>query len=353
MNLENKKAFKKYDKGQVLESIKLLSKQCRQAQREADKITLPAAYKQVKNIVICGMGGSSLASHLIGQLFAERLSVPFEIINDYQLPKYVDHDSLVFGISYSGQTEETIEAIKQAQTMKARILVITTGGQLAVLAKKFFWPSYVYKPVFNPSAQPRLGLGYSLISQIQILRNLNLLNISETELEKALKFLETSGDEFKETKKNNLAKRTAYKFLSKIPVIFSGNYFLGNAHIISNQINENAKNFACYFALPELNHHLLEGLRHPSLHSDFVFFLLKSRLDRPVIKKRFSVTEKILNKMKLPVFSINIKGENYLSQGLWLLVFGGFLSFYLAMLNKEDPSLIPWVNFFKKKLAVN
>lgn len=350
-NLENKKIFKQYDKGKVLTSIKLLPEQCRQAQREAAKIRLPAAYKKVKNIVVCGMGGSALASHLIRQLFAERLKVPLEIINDYHLPKYAGKDSLVFGISYSGQTEETITAIGQAKQKGARIFVITSGGKMAAMADQFSWPCYVFKPFFNPSAQPRLGLGYSLISQIQILRKLNLLDITEIELEKALTFLEKSSSEFKETKKHNPAKRMAYRFHKKNPVIFAGNFLLGNAHIISNQINENAKNFACYFALPELNHHLLEGLKHPSLRSNFIFFLLKSRLDRPVIQKRFFVTENILNKMKLPVISLDIKGNSFLGQSLWLLAFGGFLSYYLAMLNRENPSLIPWVDFFKKKLA--
>lgn len=349
-NLENKKLFQKYDPGQALISIKRLAWQCRQAQKESRRLKFPTRYQRKENIIVCGMGGSALGSDIIRTALADRLKVPFHIINDYQLPAFVDRRSLVMIISYSGTTEETITAGQAAINRGLPVIIITSGGRLAQQAKKYHLPAYIFKPSFNPSGQPRLGLGYSVISQIQILRRLNLINLSENELEKAISFLEKSTKKFEETIKDNPAKEIAYKLYGRIPVIFSSLPTLGNAHAFTNQINENAKNFACYYPLPELNHHLLEGITHPSSINNFSYLLLNSELDSPAIKTRFLVTKKVLDKKKFKSITLKLAGPDRLSQALWILSFGSFVSYYLALLNQENPAKIPWVNFFKKEL---
>ncbi|MFA5070284.1 MAG: bifunctional phosphoglucose/phosphomannose isomerase [Patescibacteria group bacterium] len=349
--LENKNIFQKYDSGKVLSSLEQLPKQCRQAQKETKNLKFPAEYRRVRNILVCGMGGSGLGSDLIRNVFASRLRVPLNINADYDLPDYVDKDSLVVASSYSGNTEETLVACRAALKRGSKLLVISAGGKLAGFARHRRLPAYIFTPNFNPSGQPRLGLGYSVISQTEIFRKLNILRISEKEIESAIGFLESSINDFSIAARNNPAKQIAYRFFRKVPVIFSGNSLLGSAHVLANQINENAKNYVSFYALPELNHHLLEGLTHPTVLRQFTFLLLESNLDSPAVKKRFSVTRKILAKKKLEATTLVAKGRDRFSQALWLMLFGGFASFYLAMLNQENPSLIPWVDFLKRELA--
>lgn len=351
--LNNKKIFEKYDTGQVLVSVKNLGKQCLQAQKETKKIKLPKSYKLARQIVIGGMGGSNIGGDLIRSTFLDDLKIPLQIVADYKLPKFVNKDCLVIASSYSGETEEAVSLFQEARKRKCYLFIITSGGKLTGLAKRYKIPAYIFKPFFNPSGQPRLGLGYLVMSQLLIFKKLNFINISDEGINEAVKFLEKSSKGFYENikRRNNLAKKIAFQFYNKIPIIFAGNYLLGNAHIFSNQINENAKNFACYFALPELNHHLLESLMHPLFLHRFSFLLLESNLDLPQIKKRSRVTKKILQIKKLEVNSIKVSGPDRLSQSFWLLSFGGFVSFYLALLNKENPVLIPWVDFLKKELT--
>ena len=351
INLENKKLFQKYDPDQALISIKRLARQCRQAQKETKELKLPRLSQKIENIIVCGMGGSALGSDIIRTALRDYLKVPFHIINDYHLPAFVNRRSLGLVISYSGSTEETTAAGQAAVRKGLPVIIITSGGKLAQLLKSHHLPGYLFKPWHNPSGQPRLGLGYSLVSQIQILRRLNLLDLSENKLEEALKFLEKSTKKFEETVKDNPAKEIANELFGRIPVVFSSLYTSGNAHAFTNQIHENAKNFACYFTLPELNHHLLEGITHPAAINYFTYLLLESSLDSPAIKNRFSVTKKVLEKKRFKTIIIKVLGPDWLSQAFWTLSFGSFVSFYLALLNQENPASIPWVNFFKKELA--
>lgn len=136
-----------------------------------------------------------------------------------------------------------------------------------------------------------------------------------------------------------------------MPVLLSSNDFLGNLHVLANQLQENAKNFAAYYALPEMNHHLIEGLSHPDLLKKFLFIFLPSNLLPSRLKKRFKITKNILGKKNLKSINVDLKGKDFLSQSFYLLTLGSFVSFYLAVLNQKDPQKIPLVDYFKKQLS--
>ena len=138
--------------------------------------------------------------------------------------------------------------------------------------------------------------------------------------------------------------------MEKVPVIVASEHLCGNAHIFRNQTNENAKNFASSSLIPELNHHLMEGLVHPEARI-LKFVFLKSSLYSEVIKKRFDLTEDVVRQNKNDVVSIEAEGSSKLEQMLYVLAFGGYLTFYLAILYGQDPSLIPWVDYFKEQLS--
>jgi len=336
--------IRKLDKGNILGSINALPLQCQEAWKAVKRIKLPSSYKKIDNIIACGMGGSSLGTDFLRYVFYTGIKRPLTIVNDYKLPEYFSSRSLVFISSYSGNTEESLSCLREVLKRKSKIVIITSDGQLAKLAKSKKIPVYIFDPIFNPSSQPRMGLGYSIMAQLAIFKNLNLVEVKEKMIKKAL----TGLDRDKSIEKK--AQKLAIKLYKKIPLIVAAEFLSGNAHILANQINENAKTFSTYFLLPEMNHHLVEGLSFPKVNKDLIFLFLESDNYSPVIKKRITITKQILNKKRISYLSCITRSKGKLSESFEILLVGSYLSFYLSLLNNIDPSKIPTVDYLKKSL---
>lgn len=346
IDLDDKAAIAKIDKKNVYASVGQLAKQLRQAWKEGQQISFSKEYENAKNIVLCGMGGSAYAAYFIKSLFGNFLPVPFELVNSDTLPAYVNENTLVMLSSYSGSTEETISCARQALAKKAKITAVASkGSKLAEFITGNNYPSYLFNPKFNPAGQPRLGQGYMIAGHIKILTNIGFIALSNSEAIKAIDFLEKN-DKLIES----IAKKTSGQFVEKIPVIVSSGHLMGNAHTLRNQFNETAKNFSAYSLIPELNHHLMEGLLHPK-ERILKFLFLQSSLYKPVIQKRVALTREVIAKNNINTVEVNILGDTEFEQALYALSFGGYLTFYLAIIYNQDPSVIPWVDYFKDKLS--
>lgn len=330
----------------MLSSIEVLNKQCLDAWQAMKKIKLPNKYKKINKIVLFGMGGSLLGIDVIRHLFNDKLKKPVFIVNDYQMPAYLDKNTLAILSSYSGNTEETVAAAKNILSKTKKIFVITTGKFLAEFAKKNKLPIYLINPQHNPCNQPRMAVGYSIISQLSLFNKLGLIKINERQIFKLVTFLTTNKNRLK-----NIAKQQAKKIKNKIIIYIASEFLLGNAHIISNQTNENGKNFAAFFAIPELNHHLMEGIGNPvSNKSNLLFLFLNSPLYFIRNQKRYQITKKVINKNHIQWLEFVPQAQNKFLQSFEVLQWGSYLSFYLALSNKIDPSPIPWVDYFKHEL---
>ena len=347
INLDDINAIKKLDKSNMLSSIMAIPDQCQQAWKETKVLDFPADYSQVKNIVVSGMGGSALGAQIIKSLFSREMLIPLEIVNDYHLPVYVDENTLVILSSYSGSTEETLATAYEALEKKAKITGITTGGKLGEFLKQHDLPRYIFDPKFNPCGQPRMGLGYSIIGQIGLLARLGILKIEENEFFQCLEFLKVN-----KSKLERETKETVKKCLNKEILVVGAEHLSGNTHILANQINENSKTISFYFLLPELNHYLMEGLKNPSL-KNLIFLFLVSNLYNGKIKIRLSLTEEVISKNNISFLEFKPKGETRLIQVLETLLFGSYFSFYLSIAHSQDPTPIPWVDYFKEKLAAH
>lgn len=343
------------DKKNALDSISQLPLQCKQAWQESSQINIPKEYKNVSNIVVSGMGGSTYGVRIVKSLYdgAEITSVPIELTNNYWLPGYVNSDTLVILSSYSGNTEETITTAIEAKRKGAKIIGITSGGNLAGILTENNYPAYIFKPKYNPSAQPRIGVGYMVMGLIGILAKLGKIPVASPEPEKITAFLAEKSNvlEANSPVSANPAKQTAVKLKDKIPVIIVADFLEGAAYAIRNPFHETAKQFALHFAIPELNHHLLEGLSFPEGLNKFLgFIFIESDIYNGRNRTRMDLTREIVKKSKFDSEIVTLKGYSALTQVFELIQWGAWVTFYLAMLHDIDPSEIPWVDYFKNQL---
>lgn len=343
----------KLDQHHVYESILGLPNQIEQAWIEASNQTIHTKCSLAKNIVLAGMGGSALPGRIIRSLDQYILNLPMEIVTNYRLPSYVDKNSLVILSSYSGDTEEVLSCAQDALARNAKIFVITTGGELLKFAKDNNLDFYQITPKFNPSNQPRLGLGYSTTAVFAILARCGFINFKDEDSQRIRSLLDKLTDSFKKEipLSQNPAKTLADKLRNQAIIFISANHLTGTIHAIKNMINENSKVFSDSFDLPELNHHFLEGLSFPKGLRDFTHFVLFNSNQYPkVIQTRLLVTRQILDKHGFRTTVIKPETEHPTLQVFETLYFGAFLSFYLAMSYHIDPGPIPSVDYLKKQL---
>ena len=351
--LDNISQIKNLDKGQMLASIEALADQCHEAWKDLTGVSVPRAYSQVKNIVVAGMGGSALGAHIVKALYTGGMKISLEIVDDYHLPAYVNKDTLVVLSSYSGSTEETLSCLAEAKKVGAKILVMTAGKDLAKFKKDKKLPGYLFAPHFNPCNSPRMGLGYSLFGLLILFGKIGFIKFGEFEAQKAIKVIEKYNRALGVYKKmtENRAKQLAEKMQNKIPFYFSSSHLAGNIHTAANQLNENAKVFAAWALLPEINHHLMEGLLFPSaIKKDLVLVFFESVVDESKIRKRFILTREVAKKRGVEAISYMLQEKTQLGQSFELLVLGSYASFYLAMIYGIDPTPIPMVDWFKKNM---
>ncbi len=352
--LDNQSEIEKKDSGKILASIRLLPDQMEQAWEEIKNYNIPKSFGNIQNVVVAGMGGSSLGGRIVDSLIEDRVRVPIEVFTQYSLPNYVNSDTLVLVTTYSGNTEEALSMAKQAHAKRAKVFGITTGGKLESLLSSEGDPLYIFNPKANPSGQPRMGLGYTIAATLAVLSKCGLIQIVDDD------FYELVVDVRKFVKEydldiptnNNLAKALAEKLHTKAIVLISSSHLIGVSHAFKNQLNENSKNFAVGFDLPELNHHLLEGLKYPiKLHGSLHFLFIESDLYQDRIRKRYKLTADIVERNGHETSVFRPRSEKKLTQIFEVLTMGSFTSFYLALLNNVNPNEIPFVDYFKEQLA--
>lgn len=337
----------------MLGSIEAFGCQLQEVYDIAAKLKLPVNYRNPARVVVVGMGGSALGAHVIKSVFGKDLKVPFEIVNDYHVPAYADARTLVVCSSYSGTTEEVLTAAAEAKKKKALVLVICAGGALALWAKKNKVPALIFTTNNNPCGSPRMGLGYSVLGQIALLQKAGLVKFSPSDFKKVLatvrkyqKIFGISGPLEK-----NPARELAQSLLDKSVICVASGHLAGNAHVCVNQLNENAKRFGAYFLIPELNHHLLEGMLFPrSNPKNLAFLFLESKLYDARAQKRYAITKEVLNKNHIAHFSYTCGARTMLEQAFEAIIFSSYFSYYSALGEDIDPTAIPFVDFFKAQL---
>lgn len=356
LNLDDQKLYKKLDAGKAAKSITMLPAQMKQVLDQAHLVKVPREYSRITQAVVNGMGGSNIGIGLVRSALSDRLKLPITITPGYQMPASVDKNTLYLISSYSGNTEEPLSVYREVKRRGAKILAICKAGdsRLARLMMKDNIPGYMFKPEFNPSGQPRLGLGYLVLGAAMLLAKAGLFSIKESELQDIIAKLELFDQKLRplEPIKINQAKQIAVKLYGKTPVIIGAEFLAGNLNILRNQFNETSKNFAGYLELPDLNHFALESLANPkSNKNNLIFLFIGSSLYHARVQKRADLTKQVIKKNKIKFIEHKLRGASKLEQALEMMQFGAWASYYLAMLNNVNPAKIPWVGWFKKELG--
>lgn len=352
--LDNLFQIKKLDKQNMLGSLQAFGKQAEQVWRQAKELKIPSDYKKINKIAVLGMGGSAIGADVIRSVFSAELKVPVLIVNDYNLPAWVDNQTLAIASSYSGNTEEVESALKQAKERQAKLIIISAGGNLQTFAKKNKIPALIFTTENNPCNSPRMGLGYSIIGQLAIFFKLGFLQAGEREIKAIIKTIQKYEERFgvKSLIKDNFAKQLARQLSDRSIWYVASEHLLGNAHVAANQMNENGKRFGGYFALPELNHHLLEGMLNPkSNQNTLLFVLLESKLYYSRNQKRYGITKKVLEKNNIQNTSYVCQEKTKIDQMCEVLVLSGYVSYYAALAAGIDPTPIPFVDYFKHEMS--
>lgn len=311
---------------------------------------LPPHYRNVEKVIILGMGGSAIGGDLVAALVRYECPVPVYVCRDYRIPRWVGPDTLAIGSSYSGNTEETLSAFRDALSAGAKGVAVTTGGKLGKLAQDEGLPLWV----INYSGQPRAVLGYSFLYLLRLLEKAELVGDKTSELEKALRLIEGLQEQIGPSVpvKDNPAKGMAAEIHGHIPVVYGAGYLAPVARRWKGQFNENAKDWGFFEELPELNHNAVMGYPNPpALKEKLMVILLASSLEHERHGHRFVITREILEREGVPYRWLEPPGQVPLEQVLWSIHFGDFVSYYLALLNGADPTPVDVISYLKKRLA--
>ncbi len=350
INLDDMKLYPRVDPEGMLARIKELPMQCRQAWQAVMKMALPADYRNVNRVVVLGMGGSAIGGDLVRTLVTAEAKIPIIVHRDYGLPAYVDDKTLLIASSYGGNTEETLSGFEAALKTGAKKLAITSGGKLAKLAETHHVP--VFKIEYK--AQPRAALGFSFIPTLGILQKLGFISDKSADVAEAVEVLEKLSARLDEKSplKSNPAKQLAQKLHGRLPVIYGAGITAEVARRWKGQFNENSKTWAFYEVFPELNHNATVGFPLPKeVASKIRVVLLRSPTFDLRIQLRYVVTCELLEKAGVAFDFVDAEGKSPLAQMVSLISFGDYVSYYLAILNKVDPTPVEAIDYFKKRLA--
>ncbi|MDD5383060.1 MAG: bifunctional phosphoglucose/phosphomannose isomerase [Candidatus Margulisbacteria bacterium] len=306
---------------------------------------------KLRQIVVAGMGGSAIAGNIIADAISARSRLPIHVSRHYHLPAFVDAETLFFALSYSGNTEETISAVKEAGKRGAKIICVTSGGKLRELAENNNYPYFLIPTGY----QPRAALPYLLIPIIKVLEEKGLAAGLREEVNEAVALLKKLEIDYAVDKqlRNNPVKQLAKKLIGKTPVIFASSGTTEAAGLrLKTQFNENSKVTALFNVFPELDHNEIVNLSVLKREEhNFALVILRDDGDAERIKKRIEITKSLLVKQLGGANEIAAQGKSVLARILSLIYFGDFLSVYLAVARGLDPTPVEIIARLKKELA--
>lgn len=295
-----------------------------------------------KNVIICGIGGSALPYDILSAVV--KPIVPIYIHRDYNLPEFADSTSLIICISYSGNTEEGVSSLQEAVNKNLKTIAIATGGKFEEISKTNKVP-FVKIP---SGIQPRSATGYLFGALVKVLVNSAIIKDISYDILNAVQDLKETNAELEKE-----GKKIAKKLAKKIPIVYSSDKFNVLAHILKIKFNENSKIPAFWNVFPELNHNEMVGYTGIKKlgAKNFAVVMLRDQSDHQRTQKRMKLTANLIKKQGVKVETIDIKEGSMLFKVFSTLLLGDWISYFVAIDQKIDPSPVNAVEDFKKQMA--
>jgi len=351
VNLDDSTTWSALDSQGMLAMAEDFPGQCREGLRIGEQSQLDESYARVPNaIVLVGMGGSAIGGDLFARIYEEVLPVPVQVVRDYALPSFVDEGTLVITCSYSGNTEEVLEAYDQAVARGCRVLSVTSGGQLEQRSLRTS-AAVIKVPGGRP---PRAAIGFMLMPLLMLAPRLGFVPDNAGDREETLGLLDQQAEAFHRSTPTpeNPAKQVAHALHGRFPLIYATSPTMAPvAFRWRTQLNENAKVLAISHELPELNHNEVVGweLGLGTVQQPAVFFLQRPD-DYERIKARVDITKQLIGN-RAPVHIESGLGRSLMAQVVTAMYLGDIASIYLAFLNGVDPYVISSIDLLKQRLA--
>ena len=350
VDLDRPEAYAAVDVADMLAHLEGLPTQLEAAWRLASGFEGSAAQRGLDSIVVAGMGGSAIGADLVRGLCADQLRVPFVVWRDYALPAFVGPRTLVIASSNSGGTEETLSAAERALGAGAPVVGLTTGGRLA--GQLVEAGQSVLR--FDYQGQPRAAVGYSLLLVLGVLSRLGYLPEQAAAVEAGIAAIREAASRFGPTvpQASNDAKKLAVALHDRATVIYGAGFLAPVARRWKGQWNENAKRWAFFEELPELNHNAVVGYEFPVGAPELLHVvLLSSELLPSRIGLRCTTTAELLDRQGLAHTTVETWGDGPLAHLLSAVAYGDWTSYYLALLDSVDPTSIAAIDYLKARLA--
>ncbi len=361
-SLDDPHLIARLDAGGMAAQISGFPNACAAAWRQAQTVALPPSYRDVRSVVILGMGGSAISGDLARTLAPDTAALPIEVVRDYGLPGYVGAGTLAIAVSYSGNTEETLAAFDAARRKGACLIVIASGGALAARARSASAhdeggvsdeggiPMYA----IQAGAQPRAALPHLYMPVLHALATLGIIRCPAAEVHDAVRFLVEQARIYAVSvpERANPAKRLARALQGRIVSVYGAGFLSEVARRWKTQINENSKQWAEFERLPEANHNAVVGYLHPAANTQVLRVAhLASRLYPERTRRRFQITRELLEAARIATETVDAPGPTPLAQQLAAILLGDYASYYLALLNGVDPTPVAPIDHLKAQLA--
>jgi len=350
MVLDDLSYIESIDRSNMRDILKGFSEQCARAIEMGKKMDIPSSITKggINKVVVCGLGGSAIGGDILRTLFFDR-KILIEVSRDYYLPSFVDRQTLIFAVSYSGNTEETISSFKQALSAGYPIVSMGSGGELQKLSRESRVP-FIQVPSGMP---PRCAIGFLSIPAVILLERItgeylfNYQELIEVISDMCKKYLPEEGIN------NNLAKSIALRVKGKVPLIYGVNRLTDVvAHRLKTQFNENSKVIASWDVFPELNHNEIvpfSGEGEVKLNIFHPIFI-RDKKESERIAKRIQITQSLFKKEGVEYSEIWTEGSSFLTRIFSSIYTGDWVSFYLAVLQGVDPTPITFIDLLKNEL---
>ena len=339
--LEDRERIREIDRGDMLSTIFSLPAQLTAGIKAGNRFEIPNF--RPKNIVACGMGGSAIAGEVTGVWLSERLPIPFFTNRNFNIPSFVSKDTLVFALSYSGNTYETLNMAEEALDRGAKVIAISSGGKLREMAE-----SEGYFIDIPAGLQPRAAIGHLVSAMGSALKSLKIYD-PDVEIISTASYLKELRERLTPSRRygDNEAKRVAAALVDTTPVIYSYGPYVAAANRWHTQINENAKMLSFYGALTEIEHNEIVGWNDSAKGFSAVFLRGSesaalsaiTEFDKEVIKSRGG-----------RALDVRAEGEDSLKKIFSLIYKGDFVSYYLALLRGIDPTPVEIISELKGKV---